>query len=64
MGSERPVGDPVADLVSSGNGLSGLRERVAAAGGELEAGPLHPRGWRLRVAFGPVVATQPGMTVS
>jgi len=57
-----PVGDPVADLVSSGNGLSGLRERVAAAGGELEAGPLHPRGWRLRIAFGPVVAAQPGMT--
>ncbi|WP_326847120.1 sensor histidine kinase [Streptomyces kaniharaensis] len=32
-----------------GKGLAGLRERVAAAGGSVEAGPLSPRGWRLRV---------------
>jgi len=36
-----------------GNGLSGLRERVAAAGGSLDAGPLQPRGWRLRVSLTP-----------
>ncbi|MDL4773748.1 sensor histidine kinase [Actinomadura xylanilytica] len=35
-----------------GNGLTGLRERVAAAGGSVEAGPLSPRGWRLRVSLG------------
>jgi two-component system sensor histidine kinase DesK len=32
-----------------GNGLSGLRERVAGAGGTLEAGPVSPKGWRLSV---------------
>lgn len=34
-----------------GNGLRGLRERVAAAGGVVDAGPLQPRGWRLRVSL-------------
>ncbi|MEU5126425.1 sensor histidine kinase [Streptomyces mobaraensis NBRC 13819 = DSM 40847] len=38
---------------SGGNGLTGLRERVAAAGGTVEAGPAGPRGWRLRVTLGP-----------
>jgi two-component system, NarL family, sensor histidine kinase DesK len=33
----------------SGNGLRGLRERAAAAGGGVEAGPTQPSGWRLRV---------------
>jgi two-component system, NarL family, sensor histidine kinase DesK len=33
----------------NGNGLNGLRERVTAAGGSIEAGPLSPRGWRLLV---------------
>jgi two-component system sensor histidine kinase DesK len=41
---------------SSGNGLTGLRERVAAAGGRLEAGPVSPRGWRLRASFEPMEA--------
>jgi two-component system sensor histidine kinase DesK len=36
-----------------GSGLSGLRERVAEAGGVVEAGPLQPRGWRLRVSLAP-----------
>jgi two-component system, NarL family, sensor histidine kinase DesK len=31
----------------SGAGLSGLRERLEAAGGTLDAGPLRPQGWRL-----------------
>lgn len=43
--------DGVGGVVSCGNGLSGLRERVAAAGGTLEAGPIKPRGWRLRVSL-------------
>jgi two-component system, NarL family, sensor histidine kinase DesK len=33
----------------SGSGLSGLAERVAAAGGVIEAGPVAPAGWRLAV---------------
>ena len=37
----------------TGNGLKGLRERVAAAGGVVDAGPLKPRGWRLRVSLSP-----------
>ncbi len=36
-----------------GSGLSGLRERVAAAGGVVDAGPLQPNGWRLRVSLIP-----------
>ena len=32
-----------------GSGLVGLAERVAAAGGAIEAGPLAPSGWRLVV---------------
>jgi signal transduction histidine kinase len=30
-----------------GGGLTGMRERVSAFGGELECGPRHPRGWRV-----------------
>jgi two-component system, NarL family, sensor histidine kinase DesK len=40
---------------ASGNGLTGLRERVAAAGGVVDAGPLQPNGWRLRVSLRPEV---------
>ncbi|MGH8988299.1 MAG: sensor histidine kinase [Acidimicrobiales bacterium] len=32
-----------------GNGLVGLSERVAEAGGVVEAGPMDPSGWRLAV---------------
>ena len=39
--------------VPPGNGLSGLRERAAAVGGVVDAGPLQPRGWRLRVCLSP-----------
>jgi signal transduction histidine kinase len=34
--------------MAAGSGLSGLAERVAASGGELEAGPLPEGGFRLR----------------
>jgi two-component system sensor histidine kinase DesK len=45
------VDDGRGGAAAPGNGLSGLRERVAAAGGAVDAGPLQPRGWRLRVSL-------------
>jgi two-component system, NarL family, sensor histidine kinase DesK len=45
------IDDGVGTPSSAGNGLAGLRERVKAAGGEVEAGPLSPRGWRLQVSL-------------
>jgi two-component system, NarL family, sensor histidine kinase DesK len=43
------VDDGVGGAAEPGNGLNGLRERVAAAGGVVDTGPLEPHGWRLRV---------------
>lgn len=40
-------GTAVADLAESGYGLIGLRERVNALGGELQAGPAGAGTWRL-----------------
>jgi two-component system sensor histidine kinase DesK len=48
--------DGIGGSASSGNGLDGLRERVAAAGGIIDAGPQQPRGWRLRVSLPPTPA--------
>jgi len=45
------VDNGVGGLAPAGNGLSGLRERVAAAGGIVDAGPLQPAGWRLRASL-------------
>jgi signal transduction histidine kinase len=45
-------------LVSGGNGLIGMRERASVLGGTLDAGPLHPAGWRVRATF-PVRPVQP-----
>ncbi|WP_377273158.1 sensor histidine kinase [Peterkaempfera sp. SMS 1(5)a] len=46
------VDDGTGAAAPRGNGLSGLTERVATAGGTVEAGPALPRGWRLRVTLG------------
>jgi two-component system sensor histidine kinase DesK len=43
------VDDGSGMLVAAGSGLSGLRERVGAAGGTMEVGPVPPRGWRIAV---------------
>jgi two-component system sensor histidine kinase DesK len=46
------IGTPTAEGdAPPGNGLSGLRERVAAAGGRVDAGPLEAGGWALRVTL-------------
>jgi two-component system sensor histidine kinase DesK len=41
--------DGVGTAGGCGNGLTGLAERVALAGGTIEAGPTSPSGWRLTV---------------
>jgi two-component system sensor histidine kinase DesK len=45
----------------AGNGLAGLRERVAALHGRLEVGPRSEGGFRLRASL-PMPASQPSMT--
>jgi signal transduction histidine kinase len=44
-GSAGPPGPP-------GGGLTGMRERVSALGGELDCGPRSPRGWRVTARLG------------
>ncbi|HEU5417161.1 MAG TPA: sensor histidine kinase [Streptosporangiaceae bacterium] len=41
--------DGIGSPAAPGNGLTGLRERAAASGGVVDAGPVQPRGWRLQV---------------
>jgi two-component system sensor histidine kinase DesK len=43
------IDDGVGAAHGCGNGLTGLAERVALAGGRIEAGPTPPHGWRLCV---------------
>ena len=52
------VGGTAPAGIAPGNGLSGLRERVAAAGGMVDAGPLEPRGWRLQVRLAPATLAE------
>ena len=51
--------DGMGGPASSGNGLAGLRERAAAVGGTVDAGPLDPCGWRLRVAVNAATVPPP-----
>ena len=50
-------GSPAVQLPSGGNGLGGLRERIAAVGGTMEAGSRRGGGYRL-VARIPVTARE------
>jgi two-component system, NarL family, sensor histidine kinase DesK len=43
------VDDGRGGVAGAGNGLTGLRERVEAAGGTVQVGAVPYRGWRLRV---------------
>ncbi|MGW9557724.1 sensor histidine kinase [Nocardiopsis sp. NPDC055551] len=54
-----PVPGVVDPAPRSGFGLTGLRERVALAGGEISAGPCPDGGWRLRA----LLSTEEGTEV-
>ncbi len=45
------IDNGIGTAAAAGNGLSGLQERVLAAGGSVDAGPLQPSGWRLSVTL-------------
>ena len=38
---------PGSEPGAAGGGLTGMRERIGAFGGDLDFGPRHPRGWRV-----------------
>jgi signal transduction histidine kinase len=40
----------------AGGGLTGMRERISASGGELDFGPRHPQGWRVIARLHPGTA--------
>jgi signal transduction histidine kinase len=44
---------PASAVVSGGRGLQGMRERAAAYGGHLEAGPRSEGGWRVHLSLRP-----------
>jgi signal transduction histidine kinase len=48
-----------ASAGAAGGGLTGMRERISAFGGDLDFGPRNPRGWRVsaRLALEPAVAS-------
>jgi signal transduction histidine kinase len=41
---------------AAGGGLTGMRERIKAVGGELDCGPRDPRGWRVSARLHPDLA--------
>jgi len=45
------IDDGIGSVGPAGNGLTGLRERVMAAGGSIDVGPVQPAGWRLAVSL-------------
>jgi signal transduction histidine kinase len=49
-----------ANGTTGGNGVRGMRERAAALGGTLEAGPIEAGGWRVRATL-PAGAGVPGI---
>jgi len=38
---------------AAGGGLTGMRERIKAFGGELDCGPRDPQGWRVSARLRP-----------
>ena len=52
-----PAGRAGEPLPTGGRGLRGMRERAAAYGGALEAGPRPEGGWRVRLTLAADVGT-------
>jgi len=50
-GGRRPSGTAVRPRRTGGNGLIGMRERVAVHGGEFSAGPRPGTGWQVRAVI-------------
>ncbi|KUN09564.1 hypothetical protein AQI95_04390 [Streptomyces yokosukanensis] len=50
-GSPRTSAQPCVTGLGGGRGVSGMRDRAAAAGGELTAGPTRDGGWRVHAAL-------------
>ena len=50
---------PRPSLAGSGRGLNGMRERAAAYGGRLDAGPRPDGGWRVHLSLRPDAETVP-----
>jgi signal transduction histidine kinase len=46
----------ITTLGAAGGGLTGMRERIKAFGGELESGPRDPQGWRVSARIRPGAA--------
>jgi signal transduction histidine kinase len=59
VSNEPARGDESLAGFGTGNGLRGLRERVTACGGSLEAGPEQDGGWRVRAVLPRRVASSP-----
>ncbi|GAA5105469.1 sensor histidine kinase [Alloalcanivorax gelatiniphagus] len=49
--SDDGAGRPATAAGPGGRGLSGMRQRVTAWGGDLEVGPTAPYGWRVRAVL-------------
>jgi signal transduction histidine kinase len=43
------TGGPGSDIIGTGQGVTGMRERAALYDGTLEAGPLPTGGWCVRL---------------
>jgi signal transduction histidine kinase len=57
-GGSDPIAEP-AQLAGSGRGLRGMRERAAAYGGRLDAGPAPEGGWRVHLRLAPDIEMVP-----